>query len=152
MTMASGGQPMKMLTLLSISLLVFVAPAHAKDYLVWGLGAQTCTEYLKFYQQNPQMTDVNFGTWMQGYMSGMNVATQYNNNTYRNLATYSLPSMNKWMRQYCSQHPRDTFMTGVTWLGTKLPILQMPESGQEAEQDIPYDDPTEQSVRRRDFR
>jgi hypothetical protein len=135
---------MKTLSALSIILLAFTAPAHAKDYLVWGLGAQTCTEYLKFYQQNPQMTDVNFGTWMQGYMSGMNVATQYNNNTYRNLASYSLDGMNKWMRHYCNQHPQDRFMTGVTWLGTKLPVMQMPKAGQDVEREIPFDDPSVQ--------
>jgi hypothetical protein len=137
---------------LAIALTIGSSGAHAKDYLAWGLGVTPCSRYLQLYRENPQMTDMDFGSWLQGYMTGMNVATQYNNKTYRNLATYSLPSMNKWMRQYCSQHPRDTFMTGVTWLGTKLPVLQMPESGQEAEQDIPYDDPTEQSAQRRDFR
>jgi hypothetical protein len=137
----------------AVILLAIVPQAKAetklKEAITWGVGVTQCAEYVRAYHQDPQINDIMFGSWMQGYYSGLNLATNYSQNQYRNLATYNVFAMTKWVRKYCAQHPKSTFMDGATELGTKLPILQN-QNPSTSEPDIPYNE--ESNIRRDNFR
>lgn len=117
--------PKTMLFIVTLGLLFWFNPAIAGEEEkadILGFGAVSCAEYAKDYKRNQQIENWYY-VWHTGFMTGMNTALSIveRDDLKRNLATKSMESMKRELRQYCNSNPLSDFahaalvvMTGMT--------------------------------------
>jgi hypothetical protein len=106
---------------------IHASAASAKEAVATGLGSYTCSQYAQMYRNDPQHTDIAFGSWAQGFMSGLNWSLM-DQKMYRNLGEETADDAFFAFRQYCDAHPLATFVQAVLDHYSKLPLKRMPHS------------------------
>jgi hypothetical protein len=95
-----------------------VACAEGKHFDTKGAGANSCAEYAKAYRSNPTQTDIMFGSWAQGYISGINAAME---DAYFGVRNFD--ETLRFLRKYCNDHPLANVQDAAMELLKSLPRL-----------------------------
>ncbi len=102
--------------LLAISLVLgAVAPAFAGGYPISGAGAVSCGKYLA--QRSPNNPAVNnmMGSWIQGFLSGLNVARSIEQPDSKAAILPDFESILAYMDKYCRDNPlNDVYLGSLT--------------------------------------
>lgn len=95
-----------------IFILTFLSSMNVHAFTIAGFGATSCGEYLQGRSfSNSQMND-NFSSWLQGYLSGVNISRQ--DRKYVNLP--DAPSILAYMDKYCRDNPLKIVLEGANTL------------------------------------
>jgi hypothetical protein len=94
--------------------------AHAEMTLM-GMGARTCSEFAKDYQESPQAAETLYVHWALGFMSGIN---QNRATTRKNLDGITSDDKEAFIRRYCNDHPLVYYYEAVRELYSTLPDLK----------------------------
>ena len=88
-----------------------------------GLGATSCGKFAELYRMDATRADEEFIDWVQGFMSGLNMALLLDKppGLTKNLAAKSVKDHQQWMRTYCDQHPLSSVEQGALQLFFSLP-------------------------------
>lgn len=105
---------------LATALAVALTPIPASAHPIQGLGATSCADFAFQYRQNPEMWELSYFTWAQGYMSGLNIAGMGNGNRPRELAG-DYPVQKQRIRGFCDRSPLKNYMDAVIDLWKSLP-------------------------------
>ncbi len=109
--------------ILSALLLVLAfCPARAEPTAMMGFGTVTCAHFAEDYRKKPDVTELLYFEWAQGYMSGQNVAFADAKRAARNLGGTSTISQRAMLRSYCDAHPLSFFWIAVMALYETLPV------------------------------
>lgn len=82
-----------------------------------GLGANLCAQFSKDYGADPSGAEKVYWSWATGMMSGMNLASLVNSNTFRDLT-----GDRRAVRNYCQSHPLTSYSSAVLDLYVSLPL------------------------------
>jgi hypothetical protein len=89
-------------------------------HVVVGLGRDTCADFTKSFNVNPETTLLKYFTWAQGYMSGMNFYLAKSEGHARELESMPERDQQAFLWNYCVEHPSDIYGQGVVELMFKL--------------------------------
>jgi hypothetical protein len=112
-------------TAVVIGLAFGTAPAGAEEHTTafeMGIGLSTCAEFAQTFQASISIEDSYF-KWAQGYMSGFNTAFAVAKAATRDLNGLTLEDEKTHIRDYCSTHPLDQYVTAVADLYFSLPLV-----------------------------
>jgi hypothetical protein len=99
-----------------------VAYAEGKHFPGAGVGASSCAEYAKAYRLDPHQTDQVYGSWAQGYISGVNMGRR---DLYADMGAKTSDEMDRFLRKYCNDHPLANFIDAATELwGSLFPLRE----------------------------
>jgi hypothetical protein len=103
-----------------------LATAEQREALIiTGVGSTTCAVFAQNYKRNPKLSDLAYGTWAEGMITGMNVAKPDGTKT-RNAAAHSSAELAAWNRHYCDEHPLALFAQAIIAYYSQLP--EIPQS------------------------
>lgn len=102
--------------------MTLVASANAEPTAAQGAGSFTCAQFAEDYRGSPDLSEVTFFTWAQGYMSGLNVSLP-KGVPFRNLAGSPTSDEEGFIRNYCDKHPLELYMDAVEHLYWTLPAI-----------------------------
>lgn len=90
--------------------------ATGKPLLATGVGQIACGAFNQIKDADPKAANDNFMSWAQGYMSGLNAGQA------RRADLNSIAPDETWKRlaDYCTAHPKNTFVQGVMVLYRSL--------------------------------
>ena len=97
---------MSQLIFISISLLILSTPVYSQGQAVGvhGWGNALCTEYSNEIQDEKKMA--SYQHWLTGYITGFNRFVPNSDANERNIAEqYNLPTLTKWITQFCVENP-----------------------------------------------
>ena len=118
----SSGRSSQMKIGLFLSLLLVSSPSLAREEAAWaGVGTTSCANFASQFRKDPQLAEVIFMTWAQGFMSGLN--TQYlPPHASTDLLSTDYPSDRQavFIRSYCDNHPLKDFVQAVMELWTVM--------------------------------
>lgn len=101
-------------------------PAFAEDdnFAARGLGAASCSQFIK---DSLNSKDANFAyfSWVQGFLSGMNLATSDSEGKplYVNLGAIPVAEQQLFIRQYCTKNPDEYLLGAALELYQSLPLI-----------------------------
>jgi hypothetical protein len=97
----------------TIAIIAFLGTQAAADGMaVQGAGTATCGEFAQVYRLDPSRTELVFGSWAQGFVSGQNRVTLHSGR-YVDLSENKIEGQNAYLRRYCDEHPLAPFYKGV---------------------------------------
>jgi hypothetical protein len=101
------------------ALIAAVSPVTA--YPIQGIGSNSCAQFAADYRKNPEIWEISYFTWAQGYMSGLNISAMGAGNRPRDLAgDYS--AQKQKIRSFCDQSPLKSYMSAIIDLWKNLPL------------------------------
>ena len=86
-----------------------------------GVGANLCAQFSRAYAENPTDVEALYWSWAMGMMSGMNLATIANSNTFRDL-TADEDILRRATRGFCTAHPLARYSGAILDLYVSLPL------------------------------
>lgn len=98
--------------------------AMAQHFAVMGLGANSCSVFAEDSRVDPSGATFNFFNWAQGFMSGLNLQLIYRdgkNAITKDLNAVSIETQERYLRNYCDQHPLGDVEKGILELYFSLP-------------------------------
>ena len=99
---------------------LFAIAGSAFAYPIQGIGSNSCGQFAADYRKNPEIWEIAYFTWAQGYMSGLNIAGMGNGYRPRELSgDYS--AHRQKIRSFCDQSPLKSYMDAVIDLWKNLP-------------------------------
>ncbi|MDB5736158.1 MAG: hypothetical protein JWN16_2795 [Alphaproteobacteria bacterium] len=108
--------------------LALPAPLHAEQTAIaMGYGVSTCAEFAQEYGRNVAVEDHYFN-WTLGYWTGLNTSNNVNGRATKDLHATSQLEQKQRIREFCSEHPLEEYLSASTVLWVKLP-------------DVPYKKP-----------
>jgi hypothetical protein len=113
---------MKRVTIVAVLLLIpNVGQAQNWTQLA-GAGMMTCSNFAEAYRQSPDVAEMFYFSWAQGFMSGMNSVYLSRLGAGYDLSTHTATDQQAYIRDYCNQHPLATYGEAATALfGTMTP-------------------------------
>ena len=87
-----------------------------------GMGTDSCANFGKNYQHDPQNIEAEYFTWAQGFMSGMNLVVKAIKHRNRSMDGMPLADQQRIIRQFCEEHPLSNYLSAVIELMDKLPL------------------------------
>jgi hypothetical protein len=94
--------------------------ALAEDSVMRGEGTSACQDFIRDYKYEPLFAKGTFGSWAEGYMSGLNQELAFKHESVRNIPADSLVHI----RLICDQNPRVPFFEAVFTYFQSLPQLK----------------------------
>jgi hypothetical protein len=91
-----------------------------------GVGSQSCAQFAQQYTATPDPTETLYFTWAQGYMSGFNRGLLLASEMPLSLNSKSQDAQKAFLRDYCHQHPLDSYARGVYALFSSLREVKRP--------------------------
>jgi hypothetical protein len=115
---------MRWVVIISASLIATTSSARAMSDSD-GAGMVPCAVYAKSYQQQPEMTDLVYGSWLDGFLTGFNGGIAAHNQQFQriDLSGMDRSHRNDFTRDYCNRNPLSTFMQGALELMAVLPRI-----------------------------
>jgi len=92
-----------------------------EEAAITGLGAYSCAQFVADYKKNPQMAELLWGTWAQGFMAAMNVQFALERKPRRNIP--AIDTVDATVRQMCAKRAPSPFWTVVLDYFRSLPEL-----------------------------
>jgi hypothetical protein len=118
---------MKPVYALIVAAMMLVPIPVMADVATMGFGNVTCSK-LGNDLSNPTMDgstiELIMMTWVQGYISGMNVQTLRLRKEYRDMAAFSTDEPKRMVLAYCNTHPFAEIAEAAVNLYTSLPLKQ----------------------------
>jgi hypothetical protein len=108
----------------SLLLLLLPVQAHATEYVVMGMGADSCGNFASQYRLSAIVAETSYFAWAQGYMSGLNSLVSATGKVPRDLNGLALPDQEARIRSYCDQHPLGNYVDAVMDLYGALPFMR----------------------------
>jgi len=87
-----------------------------------GVGTGSCAEFGKAYQGDPKFTELVYGSWVQGFLSGLNIQRAIENKSMRNIPSPD-GGQNRAIRSRCDRRPLATFFEIVVEYFDTLPEM-----------------------------
>lgn len=92
------------------------AQQQREKVMIWGAGLTSCGEFLKIVEDNPR-SEVTFGQWLHGYISGRNYAD-------RGVVDYAAglerAALMAWITNHCKNNLLDSFLDATEALIREL--------------------------------
>jgi hypothetical protein len=80
-----------------------------------GAGTAKCSQFVAAFDDTSSNTsELVFFSWAEGYASGFNEAHMQVGGTGKDMSGMSVDQQQEFLRDYCSDHPGDDFMSAVT--------------------------------------
>jgi len=114
---AEGGMK-RVITALAV--LVLATPAVAQGTGGLGAGAIKCSQITA--EMDDQTQNITY-SWAEGFMTAVNLCSGASIQKYRNLAALSRDAQERFIRNYCLQHPNEDYQNAVWALLNTLPIM-----------------------------
>jgi hypothetical protein len=95
--------------------LLLLTPARAEMALM-GVGAVECSTFNERYRDAPDLAETTYFAWAQGFMSGMNARSITQDGTSQDMSSKPVEAQESFLRKYCSDHPRASYVEGVLTL------------------------------------
>lgn len=92
-------------------LLAAAAPAEPKTAVIYGIGLNTCGQWLE--KRRDPVTDIALGAWLGGFMTGRPVVRA-------GAEAPRLRDMTLWIDNYCRSHSLDEVAQAAEALTTEL--------------------------------
>jgi hypothetical protein len=110
----------------SLALLVLLPiQAHATEYVLMGMGADSCGNFASQYRLSASVAETSYFAWAQGYMSGLNTMISAAGKTApRDLNGLAVANQEARIRSYCDQHPLGNYVDAVMDLYGALPFMR----------------------------
>jgi hypothetical protein len=105
-----------------VSALVFAtasSPARADTLMFSGAGITSCTTFAEQYRRSPQVVELVYFAWAQGFMAGLNASDVNATGRARDLSSMANDEQKGYLRNYCDAHPLSEYMYAVWDLYTK---------------------------------
>ena len=80
-----------------------------------GAGTVSCTTFAK-----TEITELRFFHWAQGFMSGLNASDARVSGRARDLSSMAPEDQQRFLRNYCKEHPLANYIQGVLELYSQL--------------------------------
>jgi hypothetical protein len=80
-----------------------------------GAGTVSCTTFAK-----TEITELGFFHWAQGFMSGLNASDARASGRARDLSSMTPEDQQRFLRNYCKEHPLADYLQGVLELYSQL--------------------------------
>jgi hypothetical protein len=106
--------------IIALAVLVLTMPAVAQDTGGLGAGAIKCSQITA--EMDDQIRNIAY-SWAEGFMTAVNLCTGASIQKYRNLAALSRDAQERFIRNYCLQHPNEDYQNAVWALLNTLPIM-----------------------------
>ncbi len=87
----------------------------------YGLGSNSCAYFGQEYGRNPQVTELGYFLWAQGFISGMNLSALANHLVWRDLTGSDPEAIKRSIRAFCNANPLATFGAAALDAYGKLP-------------------------------
>jgi hypothetical protein len=98
---------------------------NAQQSLIFtGAGTRTCGQFAEAYRASPEVNELFYFSWAQGFMSGRNSVLAENNQLIRDLASLSMDEQQSFIRHYCNQFPLDLYYSAVIKLHNSLKQIE----------------------------
>ena len=107
---------------LGLLMLFCIGIAHANDFMVYGVGNESCGTYVS-EAHNSSAKNLHV-TWASGYLTAMGVWQAVEN---RAMAKTDVDAIEVWLNNYCQAHPLRDFASAV---GELARTLMQPERKQ----------------------
>jgi outer membrane scaffolding protein for murein synthesis (MipA/OmpV family) len=107
-----------------LALISLSGSSFAQENLKVGVGAMSCTEYVKVVTSTSESSKLIFKSWMQGYLMGMNTAQSA---LAPELGMKQIPDSDSLLAQmllYCKARPTVKVIRGTTELFLTLPDIK----------------------------
>ena len=104
----------------ALAILVLATPVLAQDTGGLGAGAIKCSQITA--ETDNQIQNITY-SWAEGFMTAVNLCTGASIQKYRNLAALSRDAQERFIRNYCLQHPNEDYQNAVWALLNTLPIM-----------------------------
>ncbi len=85
-----------------------------------GAGTAKCSEFVKSFSDSSNEGELVFFSWAEGYASGYNESKMQVGGRGHDMSGMSVEDQQEFLRDYCSAHPADDFMSAVTNLYATL--------------------------------
>jgi hypothetical protein len=116
--------------LASVALLLLLPSAARTEIGAMGMGTDSCANFGKNYQHNPESIEAAYFTWAQGFINGANITLRATRQRTRLMDGMPLADQKRFIRQYCDDHPLSSYLSGVIELMGKFPsAAEMPPNG-----------------------
>ena len=121
---------MRRILILFVSMLAMawaISPSFSEDKNMndtWGPGLTSCSTFEKIYSLNPKPTEALYFAWGQGFMSGLNVMMTAQHRPTTNLGLWDMDRAQQFVRQYCTDHPSETYGHAIIQLFNSLRAAQ----------------------------
>ena len=96
--------------IIALAVLVLTMPAVAQDKGGLGAGAIKCSQITA--EMDDQIRNIAY-SWAEGFMTAVNLCTGASIQEYRNLAALSRDAQERFIRNYCLQHPNEDYQNAV---------------------------------------
>jgi hypothetical protein len=104
--------------------------ATAAEMELMGLGASTCGQFASSYRKSPELVELNYFAWAQGYLSGLNMGSLVQGGLSKNIGGISTDEQQRIIRQYCNDHPLSNYNQAVTDLYFRFQNMSNPVNRQ----------------------
>lgn len=78
-----------------------------------GIGAATCADYAKGYQENPALIKSEMVTWSLGYLTAMNAMAYGQTGKWKNLDPLTPNTIISAANNYCADNPLRSWSEGI---------------------------------------
>jgi hypothetical protein len=90
-------------------------PAQSQNLPLEGAGTAKCSQFVTAFDDTTSNTsELVFFSWAEGYMSGFNEERMQLGNPGKDMSGKAVEDQQEFLRDYCSAHPSDNFMSAVT--------------------------------------
>ena len=113
----------RILTLALLASLSSSATADESEGQAFGIGMDSCAEFVKNYGAQPALVENTYYIWAEGFWSGMNLHATAASQPARRLASIDMRSAKVEIRAYCDRHPLMPYYDALLPIYLKLPTL-----------------------------
>jgi hypothetical protein len=105
---------------LGAAMMIATAGSARADTLMFsGAGITSCATFAEQYRGSPQVVELVYFAWAQGFMAGLNAADVNATGRARDLSSMANDEQKGYLRSYCDAHPLSEYMYAVWDLYTK---------------------------------
>lgn len=115
-----GGEMQPVRIAIFCAALAIPASKAAQNIAAVGVGTATCGEYSDVYKKDPEGVDARFVGWLDGFLSGMNIAAIMKGEQTRNLGERD--SRERLLHSYCDSHPLQDVGQAAVNIYRSLPL------------------------------
>jgi len=105
-------------------MIVTACSARADTLLFAGAGITSCATFAEQYRSSPQVVELVYFAWAQGFMAGMNATDVKATGRARDLSSMTTNEQKDYLRSYCDAHPLSEYMYAAWDLYMKLKVAK----------------------------
>jgi hypothetical protein len=110
------------------ALMIVTASSARTDSLMFaGAGITSCAtfaEQYRSYRSSPEVVELVYFAWAQGFMAGLNATDIKATGRARDISSITSDEQKGYLRSYCDAHPLSEYMYAVWDLYMKLEVAK----------------------------